>query len=182
MAATVKGFGHEPARRSASSRRMARSATVDRRRPHGSASFLRCDSQRAETCAGCDCFLADAHSRKHQAPLRTYNNVRSSHLESCDSLFLAPEYRSKPHTSSGFDFKQAFIEPASPSSRPTGLPTHTVNLATLFGAHGRLRGKEAGTCRSLSLLYSATPVPRYGCIRFVASAHRYDAFFSRDRA
>ena len=57
---------------------------------------------------------------------------------------LPPQNRPQANTPGHLEIEQSFVEPARPSSRPTRLPTHTVNLATLLGAHGRLRGKEDG--------------------------------------
>src|SRR3954465_4381189 len=64
-------------------------------------------------------------------PLATFRN-----------LSRPPEHRAKPDAVGRFCLEESFLEPARPTSGAASLPTDTVDLATLLGTHGRLRGKE----------------------------------------
>ena len=77
------------------------------------------------------------------APLRSrFHHHFSDQSPRPLDLLLPPQHRTKTNATRRLGFEEAFLEPARPTSRSTSLPTDTVDLATLLGTHGRLRGKE----------------------------------------
>jgi len=116
------------------------------------------------------CSLAAPRPRGEAIGWTSRGGQASLDRSAFDGLLRTEEDRLQPDAASGFGFEQAFLEPACPTARPTGLPTDTVDLATLLGAHGRLRGEreheETWRCTPLTelrgalFLTKARPIPQ----------------------
>jgi hypothetical protein len=75
------------------------------------------------------------------------------------SLSRSKQDSAEPYAPAGIGLKQTFMEPTRPATRPTSLPTDTVDLATPFSTHGQLRGEGRKKGKPATQFYIATPIP-----------------------